>query len=94
MLLCFQHGLRSVENTQLLEDLIDVNLDGLFADIQIVSDDFVWMALCNQIKHFQLPLCESKLFRFGAFFGAHIARVHGEQWFEFENNELCCAVFG
>ena len=77
MLLRFKHSLSSVENTQLLENLIDVDLDSLFADIEIVSDDFVWMALCYQIKYFQLPLCESELFRFGAFFGAYIVRVRG-----------------
>jgi hypothetical protein len=29
----FDHGLRSIKNTQLLEDLIDVYLDGLLTDV-------------------------------------------------------------
>jgi hypothetical protein len=33
VLLGFDHGLRSIKNTQFLEDLIDVYLDGLLADV-------------------------------------------------------------
>ena len=75
MLLSFDHGLGPIENTQLFEYLIDMNLDGLLTDLQIVRNDFVWVTLCNQIKHFQLPLRESKLLRFKAFTGAYIALV-------------------
>jgi hypothetical protein len=33
-----------------------VDLDGLFADAQVIRDDFVGMALCHQIKNLQLPV--------------------------------------
>ena len=53
-LLGLEHGLGAVENPQLLEDLVDVDLDGLLADLEKVRDDFVGVTLRDQAEHFAL----------------------------------------
>ena len=93
MLLRSEHGLRSVENAKFFEDLIDVNLNGLLADVQVICDDLVGMALCNQIKHFELALCEPKLFGFGDFSRGKSAGLLQHQRLEFANDEFSGAVF-
>ena len=59
--LSFKNRLRSIENPQFFEDLIDVNFDCLFFDFQIVSNDFVGMAKRYQMQNFQLPLSQSEI---------------------------------
>ena len=89
-----EHGLGSIEDAQLFKNLVDVDLDGLFADAQVIRDDFVGMALCNQIKNLQLPLRQPILFGLVVVSRRDIVSVMHEQGFELARDEFGGPVFG
>ncbi len=51
-------GLRAIGNTDLAQDVLDVFLDRLVADVQCLSDFFVGQSECQLAQHFALALGE------------------------------------
>lgn len=91
--LSFQHSLGSVEHAQLFEDLGDMNLHRLFADLQMVGNDLVGVPLRDQAENFELPLGQAKLFGFMAG-GVHLATpATVDELPELANHEIGGAVF-
>ena len=52
------HGLRAILRTELVHDVPDVDLDGLFGDREALADVPVAVAFGHPRKHFDLPLAQ------------------------------------